>query len=286
MKRQNPWFERVGYEPANMTSARPFRRGARTDTTEMGGAPHVSAPFQNDGARVGGTSSTGTAGTRHIFLSNLSNAFGAAVGAAVATAVSAFLFLHFVKPTQIPVPALPDPKIPIISAKLERTSSDAGLQHLIADRAPAAASVASLWNYQAKHRFVFGDPTLAARYLYLPVPRPGWEPFYNGLALPELKLYVIQLSKLLTAHELDDHQYRWAAHCGIEKDWIPYWSSWKESASELHAVKKFKSFIDWPRPPEDRTLVNDCGPGGTCFIISHDCDAEAISDFESVTEKE
>lgn len=195
-----------------------------------------------------------------------------------------FLVFHSIpKPMTITVPGVYDRKSPIFSAKLERTCTEGALQRLIAGVAPAAAAVVPLWNYGGGRHLVFGDRKRGKPWFYAPTPRRGWETLFSQLehaGLADLKLYEIQVRGSLTKEELDYHVYKWAPHCGVEKAWIDYWSSWSSQPGQ--PIGEWISRLRFRSPGSSAGLVNECRPLGTCFVISYDCDADAIRDFSSV----
>lgn len=294
----NQWFPRVKYNPANTGAGSPqafsppwaYDPSAATDAVRATGegrtgdlAPGAgtgrSSPQNPESSRGFGRNQTSNS-TRQHFWTAIANG----IAASIAPAVMTFLVFHSIpKPMTITVPGAYDRKSPVFSVKLERTSTEGALRRLVAGVAPAAAAVVPLWNNGGGRHFVFGDRKNEKRWLYAPTARRGWETLFSELehaGLVDLKLYEIQVRGSLTKEELDYHLYKWAPHCGVEKGWIDYWSSWSPKLGQ--PLGEWISRLGFRSPGSSPRLVNDCRPRGTCFVISYDCDADAIRDFSSV----
>jgi hypothetical protein len=164
--------------------------------------------------------------------------------------------------------------------KLQRAPGAAAARQLIAGLASPARSLSLDWN-GGPHHFIYSSgprKNKENRPFYLATPREGWEKQFDDVVysgLQGLNLYEVEISKNWNWRALENFLYRLAAECNVDREWIPWWSSFR-SPGVAWVDKIFATLTNAFRPPLDLHLTNECVPGGRCFVISMGCSANAF----------
>ncbi|HKV94474.1 MAG TPA: hypothetical protein VJW20_18150 [Candidatus Angelobacter sp.] len=219
-----------------------------------------------------------TFSSHHPFLFNV---IASLISTAILLIANRALFTRPPMPITVTMPVVSGQN-PLFAIKLERVHSKTDLLKLT-QKFPESMVAAPLWNplstTMAPQREIYGQPSKRESY-YLPIPRAGQESYFAQISrFPELKLYEIHISPKISEKEFSTHPYLWAAHCHVEKMSIDQWSSWQTPLGD--PILGFNSRF-YPFPTRLVFFENDCRPGGTCFVIAFDCDAQAQADFQSV----
>jgi hypothetical protein len=259
----NRWYSRVRYRPDHFSDAGGSQAAKHSSNRMADLAPAAPA---SPPAATGRPAQPGT------FVTAIVNGVGQGIPAALAAMVVVYLAPHRILD---PVPQYSEQKPPMISLQLEKFWTSEGMHAFLDKKSPASEPTAAVWNNSDQQLYYFGTSRDQHKWQYAPVPRKGWEGSFAQLSLARLKLYVIDIPAEVSHRSLEDRLYRWASHCNVRKEWIDHWSSWRAGRSwGLESGLR-----RWH--PLERTLVNGCRPGGTCFVISEECDADAIRDFSS-----
>jgi hypothetical protein len=149
------------------------------------------------------------------------------------------------------------PEVPsgdLMSVEVERyeTAEDA-----VGDNSPSWKPLVENWNEPGGHRFdvPVRDVSELATTVYAPQARAGYEDRFGellGKGMDDVNLYVIHVPHSWSQDHLEEQFYKWADWCGVKRQWIPMWSSFR---------------VRWLSRPR-----SECRPGGRCIILSQRCD--------------
>jgi hypothetical protein len=284
----NRWLPKVNYDPERKGSSEPFTfqqniDGARKDSNppgqvDAGAAPAAGNPAIPPHQLVASASFS----VRHPVMQALLTNLIAAILFSTAWAIVNVVFFPRYTPFMVPLNAINTAHPSLMAAELERASDKTDLLE-IAGKSPAQ-NLAPLWNDlgpdTAGQHYIFGNALRPAAYYFL-VPRPAWEHNFAQLApYTALKLFEIRVSPRLTSKELKNHVNNWAQNCNVEAASIHHWSSWRPRHLKSYWTRAREKYHMLLNKPSQR--VDECRPGGACFIIAFDCNAEAFEDFKSV----
>lgn len=294
MDGRNRWWSRVNYDPERKASSEPFTfqqniyiDGARKDSispgqVNVGVAPAPTNPAVSQPQPAAVASQAGPFSVRHPFLQSVfSSLIGSLVFSVVLAAAGVFLFPRY-PPFVVPLEAANPARPSLIAAELERTPDKSDLLELTG-KSPAQLLV-PLWNEigpdTAGQHYIFGSALRPKGYYFL-VPRPAWEHHFAQLApYTALKLFEIRVSPNLKPKELENHINNWAQNCNVERASIIYWSSWRPRHLASYWTRAREKYNLLLNKPTQR--VNECRPGGTCFVIAFECNSAAFDDFRSI----
>ena len=293
----NRWFERHPYTPfyarrgswqnspppaagSNDPNSRPSQGGG-ANPPPPGTGGRAKAPPDDEPPPGAGSGTGHPAHGAHFFLTH---PIAAGISIALSLMAAGASLKDFFKPAPQPVVVDVKSAIPPIklygAIKLQRAPDAAAARKLIGGFSAPARSLSLDWN-GGPHHFIFTSGSRKnqeSRPYYLATPREGWEKQFENIiysGLQGLNLYEIEISKNWSSRALDNFLYRLAAECNVDREWIPWWSSFR-SPEVPWVDKAFTRLANAFRPPLDLHLTNECVPGGRCFVISMGCSANAF----------
>ncbi len=94
------------------------------------------------------------------------------------------------------------------------------------------------------------------------------------------QLHEVHIPETWTAVTAENFVYRLAAECGVTKEWIVQWSSFRYP-DPYFIHRTWKKITKLVRGPD--SLVNYCVPGGICLVITTGCNEKAFGGLDHAT---
>jgi hypothetical protein len=254
----NRWLWRTRYSPVSGGGQTDDLSNSATGPQPSPGERAVTPP-----SRSLSTSSGGSKVNRLLRAALPWLKAGAQLAAIVGT-VSMVLKLSSLAPTLYVSDDHAARHLPTSSIRVERAGDEEAAQKLVNDLAPGARKLAAEWKPGGRSRFRIGTrPGWAPKY-YIPTPRRGLESAFDDLqhdGLADLKIYDVLVPGSWPRDILQLFKEHWGRSCSVAHQSIDNWSS----------------FLD----PNTNILRNECVPGGTCVVVTFNCDADAFDDINS-----
>jgi len=292
----NSWLDRVNYQPYRRRPAggvdTPLRAKAFTGNARQLKSLAEANRLRHRARRAADRAKQAAPADRKTaingdqkpnapFRSALVTAFATIIASAVASIVATFGQHHLSTQVATPVPEIAGQRTPpLFSSKLEKFETAFAMHKLLTEVSPNALIIESSWNFQAPQHFVFGHGVDGKPWFYALLPRKGWESAFSALRLQDLKLYEIHVRPDIDDKDLENHLYRWAAGCSVQKEWIEQWSSWRIPYPPTR--HNFPQLLV-PNSLLDLVKSRISGIQHRTYFVIGDCDSDAIHDFIQTT---